>query len=416
MTMLFSNLALVRRSLLRASLFGAGASLVLPGRLLLARAPTDQRFVLLILRGALDGLAAVPPYGDRDYRAVRGVLALPEPGEEKGIVDLDGQFGLHPNLAALAPWYAEGSLLAVQAVASPYRERSHFDGQDLLENGTDNAGGTTNGWLNRTLGLLGPGDAQTAVAFTEGTPLVLRGPVPVGSWTPDNGTALDPHFFELVGRLYGDDAALAQAFTVGLETTEYGKQVTADMTAAGVAEDRRQPKAGDADTDLARTAGRFLSREDGSRIAVLELTGWDTHSGQGSTDGRLGKLLTGLAETLAALREGLGDAWGRTVIVTVTEFGRTAAPNGAGGTDHGTASMALLTGGAVLGGRVVADWPGLATDRLYQGRDLAPTTDLRAVLKGVLRDHLSLPEDALNRVVFPGSGEVAPLREIVRTA
>ncbi|WP_225770862.1 DUF1501 domain-containing protein [Inquilinus sp. Marseille-Q2685] len=414
---------LTRRHLL-GGMAATAAATVLPARLLLAKAPIQQRFVLIILRGALDGLAAMPPYADPELRALRGALLPPDPGRDGGMVDLDGRFALHPGLAPLKDWYAEGSFLPLHAVASPYRDRSHFDGQDLLETGAARLDGTRDGWLNRTLGLIGATDRRFGIAFAEEVPLVLRGATPVTSWLPDKPAGLPPGFPDLVARLYDRDLALHAAYAAGLDTTAFGRQIQGmvqSASAAGPATPAQGAMAGNAmagaaagaDLQLAEAAGRFLADPGGSRIAVMELYGWDTHVQQVK---RLDRLLAGYAATLQALRRGLGDAWGQTAILTVTEFGRTAAANGSGGTDHGTGSVAFLAGGAVHGGRVLADWPGLAQDRLYQGRDLAPTTDLRAVVKGVFRDHLGLPGDALDRVVFPGSVEAAPMRELVRRA
>lgn len=414
---------LTRRHLL-GGFAATAAATVLPARLLLAKAPIEQRFVLIILRGALDGLAAMPPYADPDLKALRGALVSPDPGREGGMVDLDGRFALHPGLASLKDWYVEGSFLPLHAVASPYRDRSHFDGQDLLETGAARLDGTRDGWLNRTLGLIGATDRRFGIAFAEDIPLVLRGTTPVTSWLPDRPTTLPPGFPDLVARLYDQDPALHAAYASGLDTTAFGRQIQGMVqtaSAPGPASPAQSAMAGGpmapattgADLQLAEAAGRFLADPTGSRIAVMELYGWDTHVQQVK---RLDRLLAAYAATLQALRSGLGEAWKQTAILTVTEFGRTAAVNGSGGTDHGTGSVAFLAGGAVHGGRVLADWPGLSGDKLYQGRDLAPTTDLRAVAKGVFRDHLGLPQDALDRVIFPGSTDAAPMRELVRRA
>lgn len=414
---------LTRRHLL-GGFAATAAAMVLPARLLLAKAPIEQRFVLIILRGALDGLAAMPPYADPDLKALRGALVPPDPGREGGMVDLDGRFALHPGLASLKDWYVEGSFLPLHAVASPYRDRSHFDGQDLLETGAARLDGTRDGWLNRTLGLIGATDRRFGIAFAEDIPLVLRGTTPVTSWLPDRPTTLPPGFPDLVARLYDQDPALHAAYASGLDTTAFGRQIQGMVqtaSAPGPASPAQSAMAGGpmapattgADLQLAEAAGRFLADPTGSRIAVMELYGWDTHVQQVK---RLDRLLAAYAATLQALRSGLGEAWKQTAILTVTEFGRTAAVNGSGGTDHGTGSVAFLAGGAVHGGRVLADWPGLSGDKLYQGRDLAPTTDLRAVAKGVFRDHLGLPQDALDRVIFPGSTDAAPMRELVRRA
>lgn len=376
------------------------------GRLALADAVTERRFVLVILRGGLDGLAAVPPYGDRSYRQIRGGLAMDDPMRGGGIVDLDGFFGLHPALEPLAPWYRSGELMPVHAVATPYRERSHFDGQDLLETGTDRPQGVRDGWLNRAIGLLDGGDRRLGLAVGQTVPLVLRGDTPVASWTLAILPEADDAFLDRLAMLYRDDpvfgSVLAEAVSV---------DAMADSALAGA--NRRGPgRRGAEAADLARVAGGMLAAPDGPRIAVLEVSGWDTHAGQGTQTGRLARSLTGLANGLTELRAALGPAWRETIVAVVTEFGRTAAPNGTGGTDHGTGAAALLAGGRVAGGQVLADWPGLAPRDLYQGRDLAPTLDLRSVFKAVLQEHLALPADAVDRVVFANS-RIVPISGLV---
>ncbi len=384
-----------------------------PLRLALAAAAGDRRLVLVVLRGGLDGLAAVAPHGDRDYRSARGALALAEPGRPEGVVDLDGFFGLHPALTPLAPWYAEGALLPIHAVATPYRERSHFDAQDLLDNGTARPRGAADGWLNRALGLFGGGDRRLGLAVGQGIPLVLRGAVPVASWQPSSLPAADPAFLHLVQALYRDDPLLGSALTEGMRAAEMADHALGETGMAARPGGGMNPRA--AARMLAETAGRMLADPDGPRIAVFELPGWDTHAGQGAATGRLALALSALADSLTALRTALGGAWGQTAIAVVTEFGRTVAPNGSGGTDHGTATAAVLAGGAINGGRVLADWPGLGGQALHQGRDLAPTTDLRAVYKGLLHEHLGFPRAVLDRVVFPETGEIAPIIGLNRT-
>jgi uncharacterized protein (DUF1501 family) len=387
-----------------AALAGAGSA-----RLALATAPLDQRFIVIILRGGMDGLSAVPPYADPDYRGLRGQLAVPAPGKADGALDLDGSFGLHPRLPTLKALYDANQLIVAHAVATPYRERSHFDGQDLLENGTDVPHRTAEGWLNRTLALL-DGGPRAGLALGDQVPLILRGPVEVASWAPKWLPGADPDFVSRVAQMYQASPILLTALDRAMaadrmasEALGAGGQMTAD----------RKPGRGAAKV-LAEAAGKFLAEPDGARIAVLEINGWDTHTGQAGANSRLAFALGELDVATAALRQSLGPAWSKTAALVVTEFGRTAAPNGTGGTDHGTASAAFLMGGAVEGGRVLTDWPGLDRSRLYQRRDLAPTMDLRALAKGVLQDHLGLPRDALARVVFPGSAQAAPLRELIR--
>ncbi|HEX6121416.1 MAG TPA: DUF1501 domain-containing protein [Dongiaceae bacterium] len=397
----------------RSVLLGLGAFALAAGgtaRLALASAPVDQRLVVIVLRGAMDGLGAAPPYSDPDYRGMRGALAIAEPGAVDGALDLDGRFGLHPRLATLKALYDRKQLILAHAVATSYRDRSHFDGQDLLENGTIVPHGAADGWLNRTLSLL-RGDERSGIALGDQVPLILRGDVEVASWAPTKLPGADGDFVTRVEQMYQASPMLLAA----LESA-----VAADRMAAEALGSDQGTMAGGGDyrhggaAVLAEAAGRFLAEPDGPRIAVLEINGWDTHAGQGAADGRLARALGELDGAVDALHRSLGAAWDRVVVLTATEFGRTAAPNGTGGTDHGTASCAFLMGGAIEGGRALADWPGLDRSRLYQGRDLAPTMDLRALAKGVLQDHLGLPADALARVVFPGSDRVGPLRDLVR--
>lgn len=402
--------ALSRRRALRQ--IGAGASLaalwLLPARL--AYAATDRRLVVIVLRGALDGLAAVPAYADPDYRRQRGALALAEPSEADGALDLDGYFGLHPALRSLHEMYRVGELLVVHAVATPYRSRSHFDGQDLLENGTAAPRGASDGWLNRALALLGPSDRRLGLAVGQTVPLLLRGSTPVGSYAPQTMAELESDFLARLAALYRRDAIFAAAIDEGIKAQAMSDEVLGEEKRMG-RETLRGPAAIRA---VAAKVGKLLAAPDGARVAVIEAGGWDTHAQQGTINGRLAVGLASLAGALAALKEGLGPSWRQATIAVVTEFGRTVAINGTGGTDHGTAGIAFLLGGAVDGGRVVGQWPGLAQGRLYEGRDLAPTSDLRAVLKGMLAEHLGLPRDAIEREVFPGSAGVQPMRGLIR--
>jgi uncharacterized protein (DUF1501 family) len=409
----------------RALLHGLAAGTVtgtLPWRLALAapgRGRGDKRFVLVVLRGGMDGLGAVPPYGDPDYAALRGRLALPAPNQGDGAaLDLDGHFGLHPALAPFHRWYADKQMLVVQAVATPYRARSHFDGQDLLENGTASPRGTSDGWLNRALTLVGStGSSRAGLALGQTVPLVLRGTTPVASWAPP--TLPEPHA-DLVAKLillYGNDPLLGPALIQGLAAHGMSSELIGDSN--DMARKAKGPGAaalrGPAGLKLAaEAAGKLLAAKEGPRVAVIEAGGWDTHAGQGAASGRLAQALGQLAEALSLFHGSLGAAWRDTAVLIMTEFGRTAAPNGTGGTDHGTASAAFLLGGAVAGGRVAGTWPGLAQSALFEGRDLAPTTDLRAIAKGVLAGHLGLPRDALDRVVFPNSQAIAPLGGLMR--
>jgi uncharacterized protein (DUF1501 family) len=388
------------------SLTGSLAVLgALPARLALADAPTDARFVLAIQRGAMDGLHAVPPYGDPDYKALRGNLALADDGGAEPLLDLDGKFGLHPKLTELKAWYDRGEMLVVHAVATPYRERSHFDGQNLLENGTTQPHAGNSGWLNRAIGLMGGNDRRLGLALGPEVPLALRGDTPVASWAPEKLPSAAPDFINLVQAMYAKQPTLQAVLRQAIDADQMAEAAVGSGASMGAL------RPGNAARILAESGGKLLAQTNGPRIAVLELQGWDTHTNQ---NGRMAAALTQMNDALAALKTALGPAWSKTVVLTATEFGRTARPNGSGGTDHGTATALFLGGGAVAGKRVLANWPGLGSAQLYQNRDLAPTTDFRSVAKAVLWTHLGLPQDALDRVVFPGSGDAKPLADLLR--
>ena len=411
---------LTRRHLL--SLTGSAATMLAlgPARLALADAPTDARFVLAIQRGAMDGLHAVPPYGDPNYKAMRADLALPDNGAADGVLDLDGKFGLHPKLPELKAWYDRGELAVVHAVATPYRERSHFDGQDVLESGINRPGVVDSGWLNRALLALEPDgrvnpDGSRAISVGAITPLVVRGQAPILSWAPQK---LLPASEDTQARLLDlyqhTDPKLASALQEQMRMAALGGAGVADPMSDDAS--LRPPGAARIRAYFAEMAGaaaRFLGKTDGPRVGALGFVGWDTHINEGAASGQLANLLGALDGALAAIEIGMGEAWRDTAVAVVTEFGRTARINGTDGTDHGTATVAFLAGGALRGGRVVADWPGLKPAQLYEARDLKPTTDLRAVLKGLLRDHLRVPESALASSVFPDSADVRPIAGLV---
>lgn len=401
----------------RRSLLGGigGSTLLAPfgPSFALANAPTDRRLVVVILRGALDGLAALPPYSDPEYRRIRGVLALPE---NDGILDLDGRFGLHPALAPLHTLYRAGEMTALHAVATPYRSRSHFDAQDILENGVSGARDRKDGWLNRALGLMG--GERIGLAVGQSVPLILRGDVPVASWAPPEMPAADTDFLTRLAALYANDAVLGPALDQGLRAQAMADDALGDpRQGQGRMSGERMYGRAPRPQPMRRTAeavGRLLAARDGARVAVIELGGWDTHANQGGLTGQLNNRLRDLGDGLAALKPALGRAWRQTAVAVVTEFGRTVAVNGTNGTDHGTGSAAFLLGGAVTGGRVVARWPGLGAGQLYEGRDLAPTLDMRSVMKALLIDHLGLAASDVERVVFPDSRDAAPLRDTLR--
>jgi uncharacterized protein (DUF1501 family) len=400
---------LTRRALIAGVSAVSLSALVPPGlRVAFAAPATDRRLVVIILRGALDGLAAVPPYADPEYREQRGALAMAEPGSGDGALDLDGRFGLHPALKPLHEMYRRRELVVCHAVATPYRSRSHFDGQDLLENGAGSPHGAKDGWLNRALALYGGGQG-TGLAVGQAVPLILRGDVPVGAWAPRALPRVEDDFLLRLAALYRDDRLLGPAFAEVTRAQEMGDEV---MRNAG--DEKQGLRGAKALPHLMGAVGQLLADPKGARVAVLESGGWDTHANQGLLTGRLATNFTALADALEALRTAMGPLWGKTAVIAATEFGRTVRPNGTGGTDHGTAGVAFLMGGGVAGGRVVTKWPGLAPAALYEGRDLAPTADTRALFKAALADHLGLPEAEIERRVFPGSGASPRLRDLFR--
>ena len=361
---------------------------------------SGRRFVLVLLRGGLDGLSAVPAPGDPAFASARGPLGA---FDEAPLALVDG-FALHPALRALHMMWQGGELALLHAVGLPYRERSHFDAQQVLESGGARPYELTTGWLGRAL----EATQRSAIALETSVPLVLRGHAAVDTWAP---SVLPEPTLDLVARierLYRDDPALAVALQRARGLHLDGGS---DAMAAGVMATVGTPSPGRFVT-LAQRAAQFLQASQGPQAAVLELGGWDTHTNQANPNGPLAFNLRQLDAGLEALREGLlaGDAWQRTVIVVATEFGREVAINGTLGTDHGSGGAAFVLGGNVRGGRVVADWPGLAVRDRYEGRDLRATTDLRAVLKGVLADHLEIARSRLDSEVFPGSAPIAPLR------
>jgi uncharacterized protein (DUF1501 family) len=399
-----TSLATTRRALLLGGAsFAAWAYLPKFAR---AADGRDPRLIVVILRGALDGLATVAPVGDPDYAGLHGSIALTSDGPHAAIM-LDSFFALHPAMPEFSRMYKDKHAAVVHAVATSYRDRSHFDGQDVLESGFPGPGRVQSGWLNRALEALPRGErVMNGLAIGPTTPLVLRGAAPTVGWAPVTlPTAADDTAMRLVELYKHRDPALATALSQGLQL---------DKVAQG---DDMKPKpntnAIGAMRLVARGAAKLMTADDGPRIAALAFDGWDTHANEGGPVGRLAQLLSGLDGALAEFESGLGEHWRDTVVVVATEFGRTAKINGTEGTDHGTGTVALLAGGAVKGGRVISEWPGLKLANLYEARDLAPTTDLRAVLKGVLHDHLGIGERALAQAVFPDSAAVKPMKGLV---
>ncbi|MBT8477395.1 MAG: DUF1501 domain-containing protein [Gemmatimonadetes bacterium] len=364
-----------------------------------ARVPGRGRLVFVLLRGGFDGLAAIVPYGDPGYQALRGAMAY----GASDLAVLEDGFGLSPGLSRLSGLWDAGELAVVHAMAIPYRTRSHFDGQAILETGLERPDGASDGWLNRLLQVMDGERAGLAVAA--GLPRSLSGEYPVATWSPVELGALDDGYLERLHVLYRADRALYDRFEAGLQMRE----VAADD---GLASEMRGRGRQGRIAPVMRATARFVGQADGPNVAAVEFGGWDTHANQGMAGGSLDRLLGQLAEGIMAFREEVGTTWADTTMVVMTEFGRTARPNGTGGTDHGTAGAGLVIGPGVSRGRVVTDWPGLADRSLYEGRDLKPTLDTRAILKGVIAGVFDLTAAQTGRV-FPGSDGVRPVYDLI---
>jgi uncharacterized protein (DUF1501 family) len=377
------NSSLDRRDfLLRSAIVGcslAASPLLTP--ISLAAAPWDTRLVVIILRGGMDALDVVQPYGAPEYAALRAGLNA---GPAQGAEDLDGFFALHPRLAPLMPLWRRGELGFVHAVSTPYRDkRSHFDGQDLLEAGTDSLSGARDGWLNRMLTLLPGVEARTAFAIGQGEMKLLAGAAPVADWAPDADLAISPQAMRLAELVMQDDPAFHAALSEAMMLSEEGSGTGA----------RGRPHVKIAEFAAAQLRGD-------TRVVSFSINGWDTHNRQ---ERALGPALDRLSETILTLHSGLGaPVWQKTAVVAMTEFGRTVRVNGTAGTDHGTGGAMLLAGGAIRGGRVFGDWPGLTEADLYDRRDLMPTGDVRAPTAWIMRGLTGLDPAGLQSVVFPG--------------
>ncbi|MEZ9051393.1 DUF1501 domain-containing protein [Vibrio sp. 10N.247.311.64] len=369
-----------------AAAVGVSAMLPFPS---FAKTGSDNIFIWVSLRGAMDGLNVVVPHADPDYSNLRPNIGL----KPEQLVKLDDFFGLHPSLKQCHQWYESNELSFVHACSTAYRERSHFDGQKILENGTSDPFNTV-GWINRLLTL--SSEKYDGIAIDSGLPLIMQGESTVASWYPNRLKTRDKQT-ELLEELFQSDQMLSSNF----ESVMKIDQLVGDQ---GVGKQFKS---------LMGKAGDILSADNGPNIAALELGGWDTHANQGNVNGRLSNQLKTLDVGLAALKASLGDRWQKTVIIAASEFGRTAKENGTKGTDHGTGNVMFVAGGALpslkgAGGKVIANWPGLSQSQLYEGRDLNPTIDMRSVIKGVLNRHLSIEVKQLN-TIFPDSADIRPM-------
>jgi uncharacterized protein (DUF1501 family) len=407
-----------RRDFLNA--MAAGAGLVLPvSRNAWAATgdnPTGRKLVVVMLRGAVDGLNVVAPVGDQNYLRLRPTIGLAAPGTEGGAINLDGYFGLHPALASLQPLWQEKKLAFVHASGSPDGTRSHFDAQDYMESATPGRKSTPDGWMNRLVAQL-PGTSTPSRLLGIGPvmPRILSGGaaainLPNGAAgtkanvldRPAIGSAFDQLYAanERFGRAYEDGKSAHKEVMEAAESRE--------MQMA----DRGAPLPNGFPDDAARLA-TLMRNDPRIQLAFVALGGWDTHTNQGSARGQLANRLAPLGQGLAVLAQRLGPLFDDTTVIVMSEFGRTAHENGNGGTDHGHGNVMWVLGGRIDGGKVHGDWPGIADGALNEGRDLAVTTDFRSVLAQVAERHLRLGDAALAQV-FPAMPQKGPGFQLVR--
>ena len=397
---------------------GAGVSISFLARQAFAAsqgAVAGRKLVVIVCRGAMDGLSVSPPIGDPDYARLRGEIAIAGFGQPDGALPLDGDFGLHPRLQVVHALALKGQARIAPAIATPDRARSHFEAQDVLESGAGAVYAASSGWLNRTLQALAPARKVEAISVGAQAPLILRGPVQAASWSPGGYKDRDARLPGILADLYAGDPLLSSALASGLETEAMAKIATtpAAMTPAAMPAPPPLVQQTAPARSLGTTLAHFMTEPNGPQIAAISIDGFDTHANQGAGQGLLANRLAYLDAVIDGLSTGLGPEWSRTVVVVATEFGRTARINGTKGTDHGTASTALVLGGGLKAGGIIGDWPTLQQAHLFENRDTAPTLDMRGLFKGVLAEQLGVDRRVLDETVFPGSAEVAPVREIV---
>jgi uncharacterized protein (DUF1501 family) len=425
-----SNTLNRRKALLAAA--GAGFSVSFLGRSAYAAAEGDlarRKLVVVICRGAMDGLSVSPPIGDPDYAGLRGEIAIAGFGHPGGALRLDDMFGLHPKLVTVHALAMKGEARIAPAVATPDRARSHFEAQDVLESGASVVYGASSGWLNRAMEAMGPRKIA-ALSVGAQAPLLLRGKIQAASWSPGGLKGRDSRLPGILMDLYANDPLLGPALASGLQTEAMARTATAvptptmaappaleAMAAPGMTPQQAAGQYAGAQAGAARTLGatlaKFMIEPGGPQIAALSLDGFDTHAAQGAAEGQLANRLAYLDAALDGLSTGLGPEWRNTVVIVATEFGRTARINGTKGTDHGTASTALVLGGGLRRGGIIGDWPTLQQARLFENRDTAPTLDMRSLFKGVLAEQLGVERRALDTSVFPDSADATPVRGLV---
>ncbi len=414
-----------RRNFIQLSLAGAGAATGLlpigPVRAAGSAAPASSRkMIVVFLRGAVDGLSVVAPYAEPDYARYRPTIALPAPGQTDGLLDLDGHFGLHPALASLMPLWSGGKLAFVHASGSPDPTRSHFDAQDYMESGTPGVKRTPDGWMNRLLGEL-PGRPSPTRGLSVGAvlPRIYAGPVPVASLAEGQGatrpTVLDqPRVANAFAKLYDGDDATSRTYRESLDAR---REVLASLDPSAMEKEQMAanngaPLPNGFPDDAARLA-RLMRNDPNVQLAFVALGGWDTHAGQGAARGQLANRLRPLGDGLAVLADRLGPMLDDTVVVVLSEFGRTARENGNRGTDHGHGNAMWVLGGPVAGGRIHGRWPGIDEAGLNENRDLAITTDFRSVVADIAERHLAL-SDAQLAQLFPNRSAVGDRPLVLR--
>jgi uncharacterized protein (DUF1501 family) len=420
---------LTRRSLLAAGGLGLSLELIARPGFAASDPAARRKTVVILCRGAMDGLSVSPPLGDANYLSLRREIAIPAVGQPNGALAYNADFALHPKLKAVAALAARGQARIAPAIAIPDRARSHFEAQDVLESGANAVYGATSGWLNRSLAVMGPGHKVQAISVGAQAPLILRGKEVTASWSPGKGLGASPRLPDLLADLYAGDPQLSQALASGLRTesmvdTAMQEAAAALAMDAGPMNDSMTARVAaraapvtaqgvDGARKIGSTLAGLLNQPDGPSIAAISLDGFDTHANQGAADGQLANRLIYLDAVIDGLQTGLGPSWNDTVVIVATEFGRTARINGTRGTDHGTASTALLLGGGLKKGGIIGDWPGLTETALYQNRDLAPTLDMRSLFKGVLADQYGISARDLDTLVFPDSAAAPALKELV---
>ena len=409
-----------RREFLKLAVLSTSGLLLLDGNGWAARATDDdknhKRLVVVFLRGAVDGLNVVVPYSDSSYYVSRPTIAVPGPNESGGALRLDSHFGLHPTLTPILPLWEKGTLAFVHASGSPDPSRSHFDAQDYMETATPGLAKTPDGWLNRLLEVL-PGTRSSSEALSVGPtlPRILSGRIPAANLPLGKAgtrpTPLDrPEIQAAFDRLYTGNDSLSVTYREGEASR---KKLLAELTEEMQMADQGAPSpVGFADE--AKNLGRLMARDPSLKIAFIALGGWDTHVNQGSVQGQLPNRLNALGDLLSTFVQALGSAYSDTVILVMSEFGRTVHENGNTGTDHGHGNVIWVLGGSVRGGKVYGQWPGLSGNELYEGRDLAVTTDFREIISVVLESQFGLTSTQLNKVIPHGPKPTRDAREMVR--